>query len=104
MRPAKRRPGRGGTGEHALEVPDRLLRLGKCSVRKPPPFFFEKKPLKPHWLSGFGADVEDVDHQQVARLGALDADRAGEEMDLLRSTSRTSSASSSFLIWPPVQS
>ncbi|MNY65499.1 hypothetical protein D3C86_2027730 [compost metagenome] len=24
---------------------------GKWSVRKPPPFFFEKKPLKPHRLS-----------------------------------------------------
>ena len=53
---------------------------GKCSVRKPPPFCLEKKPLKPHRLSFFGADVEQIDHQQVAGLRALDADRAGQEM------------------------
>ena len=53
---------------------------GKWSVRKPPPFFLEKKPLKPHRLSGKRADVEQVDDQQIARLGAFDADRAGEEV------------------------
>ena len=53
---------------------------GKWSVRKPPPFCLEKKPLKPHWLSG-GADVEQVDHQQVAGLDAAHAYRPRKEMD-----------------------
>ena len=53
---------------------------GKWSVRKPPPFFLEKKPLKPHRLSRQRADVEKVDHQQVAGLGAFDADRARQEV------------------------
>jgi hypothetical protein len=53
---------------------------GKCSVRNPPPFFFEKKPLNPHEFCGKYADVEDIDYQEIARLGTVDADRAAEEM------------------------
>ncbi len=77
---------------------------GKWSVRKPPPFFLEKKPLKPQRLSGKRADVEEVDHQQIARLRALDADRPRRKCTIDRSISRTSSAESLFLMKPPVQS
>ena len=58
-------------GEEAVEVPDGLCASGKCSVRKPPPFFLLKKPLKPQRLSCPGADVEQVHDQQVTGLGAL---------------------------------
>ena len=49
-------------------------------MRKPPPFFLEKKPLKPHRALGKRADVEQIDNQEIARLGACDADRPGQEV------------------------
>ena len=60
----------------AVEIPDRLVRAsGKWSARKPPPLFLAKMPVKPTRLPA-GADVEQIDHQQIARLGAFDPDRA----------------------------
>jgi hypothetical protein len=53
---------------------------GKWSVRKPPPFCLEKKPLKAPEAFLQRTDVEQVDHQEIAGLGALDADRAGQEV------------------------
>ena len=53
---------------------------GKWSVRKPPPFFLREEAVEAPQAVRLGADVEQVDHQQVAGLGALHADRAGQEV------------------------
>ena len=68
-------------GEHALEVPDRLLRLGEVLVEEAAAVLLGEEAVEAPLALGLGADVEQVDHQQVAGLGALDADRAGQEVD-----------------------
>ncbi len=49
-------------------------------MRKPPPFCLEKKPLSTHRLSFSGPTSSKSTTQEVAGLGALDADRAGQEV------------------------
>jgi hypothetical protein len=77
---------------------------GKWSVRKPPPFFLEKKPLKPQGLSG----RMPISRMSTTRRspGSAPCTPIGPERKwtMLRSISRTSSADSLFLMNPPVQS
>ena len=39
-------------------------------------------PVKPHCGPGEPADVENVDHHQIARLGTLDAERPAQIVHL----------------------
>jgi hypothetical protein len=77
---------------------------GKWSVRKPPPFFFEKKPLKPHRLSG---SAPMSSRSTTSRSpGSAPSTPIGplRKCTIDRSMSRTSSAESLFSMKPPVQS
>jgi hypothetical protein len=65
-------------GEHALEVPDRFLRFGKVVGQKAAAVLLREEAVEAPQAVLLGADVEQVDHQQVAGLGALHAHRARE--------------------------
>src|SRR6202011_676527 len=53
IRPAKLTPGTWREWVYRPEISQiDFCASGKWSVRKPPPFFLEKNPLKPHRLSG----------------------------------------------------
>ena len=67
-------------GEHALEIPDRLLGLGEVLVEKAAAVVLRKEAVEAPLALGLGADIEQIDHEQVAGLGTLDADRAGQEV------------------------
>ena len=64
------------TGEHAMKVPDRFLRQRKMLGQKAAAVFLREETVEAPQAVGLRADIEQIDHQQVAGLGALDADRA----------------------------
>ena len=69
-----------GTGEHAVDIPDRLLRLREMIGQKAAAILLREKSVEPPRIVRKRTDVEEVDHQKVARLRTLDADRTAEEM------------------------
>ncbi len=77
---------------------------GKWSVRKPPPFCFEKKPLKPHSLSVLAPMSSRSTTSRSPGSAPLTPIGPDRKWTIDRSMSRTSSAESSFLMKPPVQS
>src|SRR5438270_634944 len=79
-------PGKADAGHmargrvEALDVPDRLLRQREMIGQKAAAVLLGEEAVEAPQALLQGTDVEQVDDQQVAGLGALDADRAGEEM------------------------
>src|SRR5882672_3033661 len=69
-----------GRGVHALEIPDRLLRQREMVGQKAAAILLGEEAVEAPEAFLHRADVEQIDHQQVAGLGALDADRAGQEV------------------------
>ena len=69
-------------GEHAVEVPDGFLRFREMLGEKAAAVLLGKEAVEAPLAFLEGADVEDIDHQQVAGLGAFHAHRAGQEMHL----------------------
>ena len=65
-------------GEHALEVPDGFLRVGKVVGEKAAAVALREEAVEAPQRILLGADVQQLDHQQVARLGALYTHRTGE--------------------------
>jgi len=85
-----------GTGKHALEIPDGFLRLGEMLGKKTTAILLGEEAVETPQAVVEGADIEDIHHQQVAGLGALDTHGPERKCTLVRSTSRTSSALSLF--------
>ncbi len=77
---------------------------GKCSVRNPPPLLRLKKPLNPHRLSGLAPMSSRSTTSRSPGSAPSTPTGPDRKCTVDRSTSRTSSALSSFLIAPPVQS
>ena len=50
-------------------------------MRKPPPLFAVEYPGEAPLVAGQAADVQDVHHQDVARLDPLDLDGAAQHVD-----------------------
>ena len=71
-----------GTRKHAVEVPDRLLCLWEMIGEKPAAVVAREEAVEAPLAFAEGADVEDVDHQQIAGLRPFDADRTAEKMHL----------------------
>ena len=67
-------------GVEALEIPDRFLRQRKVIGQEAAAVLLGEEAVEAPQALLQRADVEQVDHQQVAGLGALDADRAGQEV------------------------
>ena len=65
-------------GEHAFEVPDGLLRQREVIGKKAAAVLLGEETVEAPLRLGLGADVEQVNHQQVAGLGTMHTDRAGE--------------------------
>jgi hypothetical protein len=63
-------------GEQAVDVPDRLLRLREMLGQEAAAVLLREEAVEAPQAVGLGANVEQVDDEQVARLGALHADRA----------------------------
>ncbi len=66
--------------EHALEIPDGFLRAGEMIGEETTAVLPREETVEAPLRIGLGADVEQVHHQQVARLGAVHTHRAGEVM------------------------
>ena len=64
----------------ALDVPDRLLCQREVIGQKAAAILLGEKAVEAPEALLQGTDVEQVDHEQIAGLGALDADRAGQEV------------------------
>ena len=64
----------------ALDVPYRFLRQRKVIGEKAAAVLLGEEAVEAPEALLQRTDVEQVDHQQVAGLGALDADRAGQEV------------------------
>ena len=67
-------------GVKALDVPDRLLRQREVIGQEAAAVLLGEEAVEPPQALLQRADVEEVDHQEVTGLGALDADRAGQEV------------------------
>jgi len=63
-------------GEHAIEVPDRLLRQREVVRQEAAAVLLAEKAVEAPLAVVPGADVQQVHHQQVARFCALHAHRA----------------------------
>ncbi len=68
-------------GEHAVEVPDGLLGQREMLVQEAAAVLLGEKAVEAPEAVVARADVQQVHHQQVAGLGALDAHGAGQEVD-----------------------
>ncbi len=64
------------TGVHPLEVPNGFLRQRKVIGQEAPTVLAREKPVEAPLRLRLGAEVEQVDHQQVTGLGTVDAHRA----------------------------
>ena len=64
----------------ALDVPDRLLRQREMIGQEAAAILLGEEAVEAPEALLQRTDVEQVDHQQIAGLGALDADRAGQEV------------------------
>src|ERR1700682_455401 len=69
-----------GRGVHALKIPDRLLRQREMIGQEPAAVLLGEEAVEAPQAFLHRADVEQIDHQQVAGLRALAADRAGQEV------------------------
>jgi hypothetical protein len=67
-------------GEHAFEVPDRLLRMREMLGQEAAAVLLGEESVEAPEAFRLRADVEQIDHQQVAGLGTLHADRTRQEM------------------------
>ena len=67
-------------GVEALDVPDRLLRQREMIGQEAAAVLLGEEAVEAPQALLQRADVEQVDHQEIAGLGALDADRAGQEV------------------------
>ena len=65
-------------GEHALEVPDRLLRRREVIGEEAAAIALREETVEAPEHVLLGADVEQLDDQQIARLGPLHAHRTGQ--------------------------
>ena len=68
-------------GEHALDVPDGLLRLGEVVGQEAAAIFLGEKSVKAPHRFLLSADIQQLNDQQVARLGTFDANRAAQKVD-----------------------
>jgi hypothetical protein len=66
--------------EHAVEIPDGLLRMRKMLGQETAAVVAAEKAVEAPQAVGLGADVQQVHHQQVPGLGALHAHGAGQEV------------------------
>ena len=64
----------------AFEVPDRLLGEREVISEEPAAVLLGKEPVEAPLIIRKRADVQQVDDEQVSRLGALYPDRPGEEV------------------------
>ncbi len=64
----------------ALDVPDRFLRQREMIGQEAAAVLLGEEAVEAPEALLQRTDVEQVDHQQIAGLGALDADRAGQEV------------------------
>ena len=64
----------------ALDVPDRFLRQREVIGQEAAAVLLGEEAVEAPQALLQRADVEQIDHQEIAGLGALDADRAGQEM------------------------
>ena len=69
-----------GMGVEAGNVPDRFLRQRKVIGEESAAVLLGEESVEAPQALGQRADVEQIDHQEIAGLGALDADRAGQEV------------------------
>ena len=67
-------------GVEALDVPDRFLRQREMIGQEAAAILLGEEAVEAPQALLQRADVEQIDHEQIAGLGALDADRAGQEM------------------------
>ena len=67
-------------GVEALDVPDRFLRQREMIGQEAAAVLLGEEAVETPQAFLQRADVEQIDHQQIAGLGALDADRAGQEV------------------------
>ena len=65
---------------HARDVPDRLLRQREVIGEEAAAVLLGEEAVEAPQALGQRADIEQVDDQQIARLGAFDTDRAGQEV------------------------
>ena len=70
---------------------------GKCSIRKPPPFFLLKKPLKPHRLPCLAPMSSRSTTSRSPGPAPFTPTGPDRQCAVVRSMSRTSSAESLFL-------
>ena len=68
--------------EHALEVPDRLLGFGEMLGQEAAAVLLREEAVEAPEAVLEGADVEEVDDDQIARLRALDPDGTRQEMHM----------------------
>ena len=69
-----------GMGIDARNVPDRFLRQREVVGEKAAAVLLGKEAVEAPGALRKDADVENIDDQQIARLGAVYPDRTGEEM------------------------
>ena len=67
-------------GVHARNVPDRLLRQREVVGQKAAAILLGEEAVEAPGTLRQDADIEKIDDQEIARLGALDTDRPGEEV------------------------
>ena len=67
-------------GVEAGNVPDRFLRQREMIGEEAAAVLLGEEAVEAPQALRQRADVEQIDHQEIAGLGALDADRAGQEM------------------------
>src|SRR5579875_2720943 len=67
-------------GKHPFDIPDRFLCLGKMLGEKATAIFLREKPVESPAVMRKDADIENIDDEQVARLGSLDTDRTAQKV------------------------
>ncbi|MNX47435.1 hypothetical protein D3C86_779880 [compost metagenome] len=66
--------------EHAVEIPNGFLRMREVFGQEAAPIVAAEKAIEPPQAVGLGADIQQVNHQQIAGLRAFHAHRAGKKM------------------------
>ena len=70
-----------GVRVQSRNVPDRFLRQREVVGQEAAAILLGEEAVEAPGTLREDADIENVDHQEIARLGAMHADRAGEEVD-----------------------